>query len=347
MRKALVRKLKSESGASLMVALLFFVFMAVVGSVILAAASSSVGRVKNEDQGDQERYALYSAANLMVDRLAGKNIFDNVSNDDCYEVKSTDNNEGINTFYIDGSTGKYTNDSELNGSLNLENITWPDLELDNKNAKEIADIGKILGRQILKEYWQGQSTDALKPTGIIPNGWVKNESVYWNKENASPITKSFSFDLKPSSDWGNKADTKYIVRADVSMNEHFDIKIALSLEDKSKNTDNGDIIGKKYYVKIPFSSDAKIEYVSDPIGVNPVKYSVYCKYDSSKASEWLDANEDYIPVNEPIGSYTIEKYKETDQEYRVVRFRNFKWQNKEEATITTVENLADIDGPSS
>lgn len=59
-------KLQSENGASLMVALLFFVMCASVGSIILAAASASAGRISKVDTlANRQRYALISAAQLI------------------------------------------------------------------------------------------------------------------------------------------------------------------------------------------------------------------------------------------------------------------------------------------
>lgn len=53
------QKLRSQEGASLMVALLFFVMCAAVGSVILAAASSSSGRISNLETSSENQRELY------------------------------------------------------------------------------------------------------------------------------------------------------------------------------------------------------------------------------------------------------------------------------------------------
>ena len=70
------RKIKSEEGASLSVALLFFLVCAIVGSVILAAAASSMGRMKNLSSTERDKEAVYSTARLVVRRMAGKNLAD-------------------------------------------------------------------------------------------------------------------------------------------------------------------------------------------------------------------------------------------------------------------------------
>ena len=64
MKKILSAKLKSNSGASLMAALLFFVMAATVGSIILAAATASSGRLAGLKKEDQAYYSLTSAADM-------------------------------------------------------------------------------------------------------------------------------------------------------------------------------------------------------------------------------------------------------------------------------------------
>ena len=70
-QSALVRKLHSNEGASLMVALLFFVMAATIGSIILAAATASSGRLAGLVEQDQTYFAASSAANLMTDVICG------------------------------------------------------------------------------------------------------------------------------------------------------------------------------------------------------------------------------------------------------------------------------------
>ncbi|HCE73716.1 MAG TPA: hypothetical protein DEP67_04435 [Lachnospiraceae bacterium] len=71
MRKGIRNKFISEVGASLAVALLLFLVCAVVGSVVLAGASASAGRLSQRRQLQQERYALQSAADMIRAQLAG------------------------------------------------------------------------------------------------------------------------------------------------------------------------------------------------------------------------------------------------------------------------------------
>ncbi|MGI5989929.1 MAG: hypothetical protein ACOX78_06675 [Lachnospiraceae bacterium] len=65
------KKLKSNDGASLMLAILFLLVCAVAGSVILASATASSGRAASlQDTGlQQEEYAVDSAAALLQSEL--------------------------------------------------------------------------------------------------------------------------------------------------------------------------------------------------------------------------------------------------------------------------------------
>ena len=66
---AVKQKLCSRLGATLMAALLFFLVAAVCGSIILAAATATVSRVKNQAKDAQAYYAVTSAAQLIRDDL--------------------------------------------------------------------------------------------------------------------------------------------------------------------------------------------------------------------------------------------------------------------------------------
>lgn len=68
------RKIEDRSGASLSVALLFFLVCAIVGSILIAAASAAMGRMKNIEQGEQDRYAVDSAMELIAEKMGGGEV---------------------------------------------------------------------------------------------------------------------------------------------------------------------------------------------------------------------------------------------------------------------------------
>ena len=71
---AVQRKLQDRSGATLTVALLFFIMCAAAGSDILAAATTSTGRLAELQASDQNYYAVVSAAKLIRDEIDGQTI---------------------------------------------------------------------------------------------------------------------------------------------------------------------------------------------------------------------------------------------------------------------------------
>lgn len=111
-------RMKNQDGASLMAALLFFVFCGVGASIILASASASAGKIRNLPGEDQKRYAVDSAAVFLRDELQKtenivkiKEVIVHDSREDeeddeddfyCYYVgsrKNTDNEASWQKFY--------------------------------------------------------------------------------------------------------------------------------------------------------------------------------------------------------------------------------------------------------
>ncbi|WP_130836547.1 hypothetical protein [Lachnoclostridium sp. Marseille-P6806] len=73
-RARTARKLESESGATLLMALLFFVLCAAVGSVILTAATIASGRISALAQSDQRYYNTASAADVLATQISGQSV---------------------------------------------------------------------------------------------------------------------------------------------------------------------------------------------------------------------------------------------------------------------------------
>ena len=118
------RRMKNQDGASLMAALLFFVFCGVGASIILASASASAGKIRHLPREDQKRYAVDSAAAFLRDELQKTEnivkikevIVEDSREDDiednfyCYYVgsqKNMDNEASWQKFYATdaGTTG--------------------------------------------------------------------------------------------------------------------------------------------------------------------------------------------------------------------------------------------------
>ena len=69
-----LKKLKSNNGISILVALLLFLVCTVIGSIVLAAATAASGRISGLVESDRRYYAVKSAAELFRDMLDEKEL---------------------------------------------------------------------------------------------------------------------------------------------------------------------------------------------------------------------------------------------------------------------------------
>ena len=67
-------KLHSRTGASMLIALLFFLVAMTVGAVVLTAASANAGRVKRNRQEQQNYLAVASAAGLLREDITAGTV---------------------------------------------------------------------------------------------------------------------------------------------------------------------------------------------------------------------------------------------------------------------------------
>lgn len=67
--KSLKRKIRSNSGVTILIALVFFLLCAVVGAAVLSASSAAAGRVIDADVNEQAYYTIASAARLIRDEI--------------------------------------------------------------------------------------------------------------------------------------------------------------------------------------------------------------------------------------------------------------------------------------
>lgn len=129
-RTKIVKKINSQKGASLMLALLFFVICAAVGLIILVAATSSVGRIADPDNsnstnqssgnGIKEVKTVTSAADLFTDRTAGLDAFYKYGSNNYFSGLSTTSiaDDKLKIKYSNGNL-KYLTDSDDDGIYEL------------------------------------------------------------------------------------------------------------------------------------------------------------------------------------------------------------------------------------
>ncbi|SHK26285.1 hypothetical protein [Hespellia stercorisuis] len=84
-------KIKSTSGATILLALLFFLMCAMAGSVVLAAGTASSGRIAGLREDEQAYYNVTSAAKVLRDSMEGE-VFA------YYSTKAPSSDETDNTY---------------------------------------------------------------------------------------------------------------------------------------------------------------------------------------------------------------------------------------------------------
>ncbi|MBQ3295288.1 MAG: hypothetical protein IJH00_02225 [Erysipelotrichaceae bacterium] len=74
MKRLILKKLRSNEGASLTYAILLFLVCAVVGSIVLTAGTIASGRLAEKAEMDQRYYHVTSTAEFLKDALDGKSV---------------------------------------------------------------------------------------------------------------------------------------------------------------------------------------------------------------------------------------------------------------------------------
>lgn len=252
--KRIYKKMCDQSGASLAVALLFFVFMAVVGSVILSAASASMGRIKKMDEGNQERYALSSAANLLVREISGVSLFDGDL------TVSTEQAE----YYLTND------DNDVSSKYN-----WNEAEFDQSiKADSLPNTVKAMAIQILNQYWNDENQTFIQ-------NWNDGVSYPLSSFMDQTEVETLSFTITAGTGFPDYASS-YPVNVVLKMNHNLDITMKLSLSDGA--------MADPYYIKIPFSKDAEVVYSRTGTYVNEevVRYT----YADGTSTGWLSLSDE-------------------------------------------------------
>lgn len=113
------KKLRSQTGASLILALLLFLVCAVVGSVVLTAGTAAAGRLSEMSEMDQRYYAVTSAANLLGKELNNETVTIRRTREQTVTY-SVDSDESTDGSYI------YTtyNPDDLSTEIDLSNLSF-------------------------------------------------------------------------------------------------------------------------------------------------------------------------------------------------------------------------------
>ena len=158
------RKIEDRSGASLSVALLFFLLCAIVGSILIAAASASMGRMKNIEQGEQDRYAVDSAMNLIAEKMGKGAVTFNASMKPVVVQVVTDGGDDGEEISEEGEEDNDEDDNGYNEHA-LDNLEdWELSVKDDSAASDVRDFSmfrKEIVKRIFTHYLNVRSSDRL------------------------------------------------------------------------------------------------------------------------------------------------------------------------------------------
>lgn len=104
LHKRFIRKLRSDNGASLSMALLLFLICAAIGAIVLTAATASAGRLSSLAEMEQRYYSVSSAVELLENKLCKTPIEVNVKRE--VTVKDDLTYGGSSTEYVFTVNGK-------------------------------------------------------------------------------------------------------------------------------------------------------------------------------------------------------------------------------------------------
>lgn len=182
MKKTVSKKLSSNDGVSLSIALLLFLVCAIVASVILTAGTAAAGRLSKKAELDQKYYLVNSAADILAEELEGKTVI------------KEEKTEGTSTI-----TYKDMNGNQIIAGIN-DSLVF-DLARQDDNLGTTKTIYVSYDGKTIYAYYDISIDSNDEVTIKIRNTEDKNDL------NAYTVTLLFSGDINTSTDDTNKLKT--------------------------------------------------------------------------------------------------------------------------------------------
>ena len=137
-----IRKLRSEAGASITFALLLFLVCAALSAVVLVAATTAAGRLKNLAVSDRSYYSVMSAADYITDQM----------DDNTVSVVGLNNSTSYHYFM------KPMNEVTEEDIKNIDNIDVtivPDTDEENLTTAGVTSVSTSEGESELSASFAG------------------------------------------------------------------------------------------------------------------------------------------------------------------------------------------------
>lgn len=219
--KQAANRLKQENGASLALALLFFVICGMAASVILAAASATAGKMEQIPSADQKRFTVESAAAFLRDELMStENVIKIKEVQVVDEHNSIANSDTVTYYYV----GKDKNLSD--------ETSWT--EISNSDTSILASY--------VKQYYvpldvEEDSDDLEDPDGSSGTGSSEDEII---EKNSKDSEREFVLSVNVSSDASLDFAQTLQAKVQFSMASNYGITAVISdlVTDTEKNPED-------------------------------------------------------------------------------------------------------------
>lgn len=151
------RKLHSKRGVSAIIALVYLLFCATVGAIVLTAASANAGKSTRVQKEQQAYFAVRSAAQLARDEIAGATFvgtFEKIT--ECSEDRA-----GAETYVQDPALQYPEEKNHWSAALENTASTW--MKTDAKGIFELS-VKELISYELVK-----QTFDVTTPLSTFPS----------------------------------------------------------------------------------------------------------------------------------------------------------------------------------
>lgn len=145
-----IKKLESERGASLMVALLLFLVCTIVASIVLVAGTASAGRLSQLREADQRYYSVTSAAELIRDKFPQTAVI----------TRTHSYTQLVTTEFSADPDSPLSNEGEP-GSPSVKDSTYSEatVEAFNKSNQKVVDTSSTMGKSWVESIVSWYNSD--------------------------------------------------------------------------------------------------------------------------------------------------------------------------------------------
>lgn len=253
-KRILTNKLRSQKGASMVFALVGFMFAAMISFVVINAAYSAASRVKKLKVDEQSFLLAQSMSGIIIDALSGSD--NNVTLPDGTPIKAPEGGDlkydGMTVGYqyieqknpTDGSIYRFYNDNE-NGPLFIKNTDTGESgkTFNTVKGKDSISSGATAVRNMVNDMAKridrglsDHATETLTTTYTNPT----TGEVY-NVETVFKMDSTYSINAVTTASVNTPAGanaSRYIVRMDASAAVRTDKLICVGIRDAADSTIN-------------------------------------------------------------------------------------------------------------